>query len=296
MKASAPPTAGWLFAHSARDALLVALAALQLAAAVAGVALWSALPWPALLGLGAALVVLYPVNVNCVSHNFIHNRFFTWRPLNVVFSVFNSLAFGLPQTIYHWHHLNHHRWNNDAKRPDGTTRDLSSIYRYSRTDGPEHVLSYSLLSFFRVSFPALIRKARRHRMGPLLLAEALAVVTLLGALALLDWRGVVCFWLPTWYLGWSLSSTENYYEHWGADPRDRYANSVSSYGRLYNLLTFNNGYHMEHHWRPQVHWTRVPEVTAEFGETFRAHGLRVLRGPHITAFLEPPAPPAGAAP
>ena len=35
---------------------------------------------------------------------------------------------------------------------------------------------------------------------------------------------------------------------------------MSCYGLLYNLLRFNHGYHQEHHYRPQVHWTRVPAM------------------------------------
>lgn len=286
---------GWIFNHSALDGLLALLSVAHVAAIIGGSVGFAYLPWWALLALGAVVVALYPVNVNCISHNFIHNEFFRLGPLNTAFSLWNSVALGLPQTLYHWHHLNHHRWNNDAKGADGQTRDLSSIFRHGRGDAPENVVAYSLLSFFRVDFPALTRAALKHGRGAQLAFEAVAVLVLFGVLAWADRWGFAAFYLPTWYLGWSLASFENYYEHWGANPADRYANSVSSYSRLYNALSFNNGYHQEHHWRPQTHWTRMREVHAEFGPMFREHGARVLRGPHLTAFLEPPratAPPA----
>ena len=63
-----------------------------------------------------------------------------------------------------------------------------------------------------------------------------------------------------------------------AKPGNRLTDSVSCYGRPYNLLWFNNGYHQEHHFRPQVHWTRVPEVRELMLPT---HQRRVVRGAHL---------------
>ena len=40
-------------------------------------------------------------------------------------------------------------------------------------------------------------------------------------------------------------------------------NSVSAYGKLYNFVWFNNGYHQEHHFRPGTHWMDLPKVRKE---------------------------------
>jgi fatty acid desaturase len=57
---------------------------------------------------------------------------------------------------------------------------------------------------------------------------------------------------------------EDYLHHWGAsDFRDSRRDAVSCYGILYNWLTFNLGYHQEHHLRPGVHWRKLPAMTAE---------------------------------
>jgi hypothetical protein len=63
------------------------------------------------------------------------------------------------------------------------------------------------------------------------------------------------FWLmtymPGYLLGLGLCYVHGYYEH--------AQGTTSHYGKLYNLLCFNDGYHNEHHADPGVHWTRLPD-------------------------------------
>ena len=106
----------------------------------------------------------YCWNMQCLSHNFIHNPFFTWAWLNRLFSVLETLALGVPHVFYHHYHLNHHWGDSDKKGPDGSTRDWSSIYRHSADDKPEAFWRYCLLSFFRVEVGPLLRTVWRH--GP----------------------------------------------------------------------------------------------------------------------------------
>jgi fatty acid desaturase len=106
------------------------------------------------------------------------------------------------------------------------------------------------------------------------------------SMLLLDWRYLVCFYLPSYYLGWVLIYAHTYVLHYGAQPGNCYANSVSSYHWLYNGIFFNNGYHQEHHWDPKAHWTTMPRVKQEILPHMLANRTRMLRGPHITLFVE----------
>ena len=279
---------GGLFRVSALDAITIALSTIQIVVAVVGVAYFPNLSAPALFALAAGSGLLMFLNVNGLAHTLIHGGVFRSRALDAIAGVFNSLALGVPQTLYHVHHLNHHVGNSDRKQPDGSTRDWSSIYRFGRNGQPEHVISYALLNLLRGDMRAMLAEVRRQRRGRRLLCESIALGLGLVALARVDLRGFAWFYLPAFYVGWALAAADAYYKHWLVQPGDGYANSVSSYGSLYNWLTFNTGHHQEHHLRPNAHWTQLPRIRSEFAERMRAHGTRVIRGPHLTSFLERP--------
>lgn len=252
------------FAHSRWDAMLVLVSVVQVG--LTGWAVWAypLLDLPAFLGLGAVLVFLACTNYQCVAHNHIHNPLFRARPLNAAFSVFHSLGLGMPGTLYRFHHLNHHRFNNDAVDPaTGTTADRSSTWRRGRRGREEGIVPYALLGIVRTDLDELHAQAKTKGLGGQVWLETATLLVFAGALAAVSWRGVLAFYLPVWFLGQAAAFAENYLEHHGAAPGDRRSDSVSSYGWLYNLVWFNNGYHQEHHLRPQVHWTRVRAVRAE---------------------------------
>jgi hypothetical protein len=85
---------------------------------------------------------------------------------------------------------------------------------------------------------------------------------------------VPCFaltvYLPGFLIGGLLCYLQGHYEH--ADG------TVSHYGRLYNFLLFNDGYHIEHHSRPGMHWRDLPCQRAENGS--------VSRWPAVLRWLE----------
>jgi hypothetical protein len=57
-------------------------------------------------------------------------------------------------------------------------------------------------------------------------------------------------YLPGYVLGLTLCAIHGHYEHAGG--------TTSYYGRLYNVLCFNDGYHVEHHRHPSAAWSTLP--------------------------------------
>ena len=279
-----------IWKYSRWDFMMLALSVAQLV-----VTLFLALRWEewSTFGRTASFMILTAMtvyNIIVVSHLFTHACWFNSPLLNRLVSTLNSINIGQSVQAYQLTHVrNHHRYNNDRKGPDGKTKDLSSTYRGA--SGEEHVgaLHYavvgaveSLLSISR----ALLSVTRLWRVGAHeheLLSLAAKTSTrrgrelrqiqldrmghflALGLFLALSWKWFLLCYLPAFFLSLVLVNIQNYYEHYGALPENTYANSVSYYGRFYNLLTFNDGYHQEHHLRPLTHWTQMPRVRKECG-------------------------------
>ena len=247
-----------LLRYTKKDLFLVLLGVLQFALWLTVLCFFSELSYLH-LGLASLLIAaLICTNFQCVAHNFIHNPFFEAPFFNYLFSLMNTVNLGVPQTYYHAHHMNHHKYNNDRKKSEGTTQDESSIYRHGKGGEPEWILAYSLLSYFRVNFVGLYKGAVSF-FGKFVVVETLFLVAFLVVLLILSPKGFV-FYLVTGYLGNVLANMENYFEHFGAPGTNRKNDSVSCYNKIYNFLWFNNGYHQEHHYGPKVHWTMISKV------------------------------------
>jgi hypothetical protein len=188
----------------------------------------------ALAALHGAVLLLAPVapliavgvwwNSNTIAHNFVHRPFFRAKSANTVFSVYQSLLLGIPQTLWRQRHLAHHA-------------NVSWQWQWSGGSVVEVVL------------------------------------------ILLFWGGLVAQWpmffvwtyLPGYAVGLGLCAIQGHYEHVGGV-------TTSHYGRVYNLLCFNDGYHGEHHAFPGVPWSKLPD---------RRHpGPRVSRWPPLLRWLD----------
>src|SRR5207253_2874418 len=67
--------------------------------------------------------------------------------------------------------------------------------------------------------------------------------------------------LPAYFTGLTLCAVHGYYEH--------ARGTTSHYGRVYNWLFLNDGYHVEHHAHPGLHWRQLPTVARPGGRASR---------------------------
>jgi hypothetical protein len=104
---------------------------------------------------------------------------------------------------------------------------------------------------------------------PVVILESALVLVLWAVLLTLNTGFLLTIYLPGFTLGMALCYLHGQLEHRPA--------TSSHYGMLYNIPFFNDGYHVEHHDRPQCHWTRLP---AHRGD------MRVSRYPAVLRWLD----------
>jgi fatty acid desaturase len=142
---------------------------------------------------------------------------------------------------------------------------------------------YSIYLSALMGFPQELWRERhlRHHRGderpmsvtPTAVLESTIVLGLWLTLAInVPWFFVTVY-VPGYAAGLGLCFLQGYFEHAGG--------TTSHYGWFYNCLFFNDGYHVEHHRRPGVHWTRLPLETAR--------DARSSRWPPVLRWLDMPA-------
>jgi hypothetical protein len=137
--------------------------------------------------------------------------------------------------------------HNFIHRPFFVSRDLNRLY--------------SIYLSVLLGIPQSLWRDRhlRHHSGrdrPLRWTRAVSVE---AAFVLALWAGLATLipvffltvYLPGYLIGLGLCSLQGHFEH--------ARGTTSHYGRLYNFLFFNDGYHVEHHMRPSEHWRRLPQ-------------------------------------
>jgi fatty acid desaturase len=281
----ARPVYRWL-AYSLWDVVPIAMALAHFAFVFWLVTAFHSLSWWAIVPLALLYAVSLSWSINSISHNQIHNPYFTHKGMNRAFDLLLSVTIGFSQTMYRDIHNRHHRGNSDRPDAKGETVDPLSIYRYGHNGEPEALWRYVFLSAFRDEPKSYYEDMKRKHPDDARWAKVEIYVTMAAyiALAFYDWHAVLLL-VPFWYLGQSLSSLNGYYEHLGGNPDLPIAWGVSSYSKLYNLIWMNNGYHAEHHYRPKMHWTKVKAFHKEIKEQQRMMGVKDIPVSHGLGFL-----------
>lgn len=208
------------------------------------------------LWLTALCVALFqPVQAVAIACNHYqhHVSVFTVRGLNRVYEVILFLQTGTPPFLITLHHnLGHHPHYLEPER---------DTLRWQRPGGSPRGRIECLLKNFAGHLTWTIAIGRRHpkvyRRFKIMAAVSLAT---LSTLLYLDAARAMIVFVGPMLLAIVNVARLGYDQHAGLELADHLGASRNIESRLYNLVTFNSGYHTAHHVKPWLHWSRLPEL------------------------------------
>jgi hypothetical protein len=182
-----------------------------------------------------------------------------------------------PETYYVHHVAMHHRENN-------LEEDLSSTMHYQR-DSLGGFLNY-LGNFLFYVVPSLSRYFNQHDQANLrnrvLRGEVLFWGTCV-ALSFISWQAtLVVFVIPCIILR-IIMMVGNWAQHSFVDPDDPgnfYKSSITCINTKYNDKCWNDGYHISHHLKPNLHWTLHPDHLLKNRDEYAKNKALVFEGIH----------------
>ena len=210
--------------------------------------------------LALAVALFFPIQSIAIACNHYHHHWNIFRVplLNRLYEIILFFQTGTPPFLLTLHHnLGHHAHYLDPQH---------DTMGWQRADGSAmHYLEYIARNTARIfsetlaigqRYPRILRKYKRMTVICLLPLAVLLYLDLLKTL--------LVFLLP---MGLMLANVIRigYHQHAELALESHLTASHNNAGVLYNLLTFNSGYHTAHHIKPRLHWSQLPAYHQEIG-------------------------------
>jgi len=218
---------------------------------------------------GAYLAAIYVVGATAnhslflAIHELSHNLGFRNVSYNKLLGMSANLAIGIPYSItFKPFHMEHHRYQGEeGMDTDIPTKFEAWMVTQTATSYVDHTIRKAVFMFFQIfayAFrpmlvkPDLVPKDKWIALNwTVQIAFDLLMVYLFGP------KVMLYFVLSTFFAG-SIHPTAGHFlaEHYVTEGSTE---TYSYYGPL-NYLTYNVGYHNEHHDFPNIPWTNLPKV------------------------------------
>jgi sphingolipid delta-4 desaturase len=218
-----------------------------------------AAPW---WGLVAAAFFVGAVLVHALGvliHECTHNLVFHSTATNKALALLANVPLVVPGAIdFRDKHLAHHRHLGEEREVD-FQRPADEVVAWVGTSAARKLLWLVFGSFLSArSLEAGQERDDASRVDPWIVANfAVQLVSTAAIGALMGPRAIVYLLVSGLFtFGAHPVSLRGYAEHFDQTPEQP---TNSYYGPL-NVLSFNVGYHVEHHDLPAVPWNRLPEV------------------------------------
>ena len=223
-----------------------------------GVQLWAFFslqnPWQ-LAGI-VALLMLIQVSCGAVCHNHHHVNIFNRAWANRLIETVMYLQTGTSPFSWTIHHnIGHHGDYLDQERDPARWQEADgSVMHRLKFDFYNAAMIYPEIWTLGPRYPALFSRFKRWFL--------IGNLCLLALLCINPVNALIVFVAPMVIMLVVLLDN-TFQQHSGLSTADHYLASRNVEHPLYNLTSWNLGYHTAHHIYPGLHWSQLPEVHAK---------------------------------
>lgn len=233
-----------------------------------------ALPW--------YLIIVLPVAIrglHLVEHNHAHLKIFRQNLLNEMLDWIFFISNGVPVECYEMHHVhNHHRF---AQQYGTAHSDWSSTFGFENTRYPDkpagrlyYCLTYAPLAWLHCWIEVLRRPGTRM-FKRFITSFTLCMGVSVWLLIMNPVQYALWFALP-WVLAYIGMANANYDHHRDCKLTTPYNSARDNLSFTFRSFGFNIGYHIEHHMKPTLHWSLLPNFHERIKEEIPSENYYVL--------------------
>jgi fatty acid desaturase len=215
--------------------------------------------------------------LHCTSHRPWFNHKNRW--LNYYLPWVVGPFFGQTPETYSAHHLAmHHRENN-------LDDDLSSTMHYQR-DSLLDFIKYFGKFFFSVipSLALYFNSKDQIKLRNRVIRGEVFFWVLCVVLMFISWQATLAVFVIPLIISRLIMMVGNWAQHSfvdATDPGNFYKNSVTCINTPYNDKCWNDGYHISHHIKPNLHWTLHPDHLMANMHEYASNKALVFEGIHF---------------
>jgi len=214
-----------------------------------------------LLSIVFLLIFIKPIT-SLIQHNHVHFNIFNYKFLNIIFDLLLSISTGHICSIWVLHHNIGHHGNKI-----NSLEDTSSVKNYKTREymtKMEYIVSGSIKVFpdcCKMAFD-FYKKGQKNYLITIVL-EVIFIILVHLFFLIVNFKMALFFLVIPNIINPMLVWLGAYWQHLNvSETSESVYDSANMYkGPVFNFVSFNIGYHIAHHEKPTLHWSKLKERT-----------------------------------
>lgn len=212
--------------------------------------------------------------LHCTSHRPFFKK--EYHILNYYLPWIVAPFFGHTPETYFVHHIGMHHVENNLEN------DESSTMPYQRDSFKDFLKYFSDFFFFGIFELYLYHKKRnRKNFVAKMVAGEVSYYIIIIALCFVNLAATLAVFIIPFLIFRVITMMGNWAQHAFVDiddPANHYKSSITCINVKYNHRCWNDGYHISHHIRPDMHWTEHPKHLLENSQQYATNRAVIFCG------------------